>query len=406
MTKLTPNSISVTAAARSLSRAASGTIHRFRGLVNQSRSRSGLPPKAPGSAPGFDFHDYGAATTPTPADRRVRITCTDYGPDRVESHEITTEMLADLSSCCRPEWCTVRWINVDGLHDLYAVHQLADHYNLHTLAVEDMLYAPQRPKVDLYGPEHGAGEQTRTFILARMIQLDQDQHITVQQISMFLGKHTVLTFLQTPSDVWQPIRDRLARTGSRLRQMDASFLVYALLDAIVDHGFPVLETYSDHLEDMESRVYDVRDESLIREVHALKHELMLLRRHFWPMRELIHQLQHLPEGTFTPNTLTYMRDVYDHAVQVLEMIESFREMSMGLVETYMSVINNRMNAVMKVLTMVAAIFIPMTFITGVYGMNFQNMPGLDFPYSFEIFCGVSLAIAGSMVLWFRKMKWL
>lgn len=343
---------------------------------------------------------------PLDENQRARVTCIDYCDDRVETREITAEQIANLDEHHRPDWCKVRWINVDGIQDLHTIYNIAAHYKIHPLAVEDLLYAPHRPKIDLFGPEHGVGEQSRTFILARMIQLDSDRHITVQQISLFLGKHTVLTFLQTPSDVWKPIVDRINREGSRLRCMEADFLVYALLDAVIDHGFPVLETYSDRLEEMESRVFDAQDESMIRDVHALKHELLLLRRHFWPMRELIHQLQHLPEGTFQPLTKTYLGDVYDHSVQVLEMIESYREMSMGLIETYMSVINNRMNAVMKVLTIIASIFIPITFITGMYGMNFEDMPGLKDPYAFPIFCGICVLIVGSMLVWFRKQRWL
>lgn len=363
-----------------------------------------LPKRSPGAAPGVDFTDVLNAPPP-PDDQRAKVTVIDYCADCVECHELNADELDRLDDKGRPDWCEVRWVNIDGIHDLHAIYKIADHYNLHPLAVEDLLYAPNRPKIDLFGPEHGVGEQSRTFILARMIQLDDEHHITVQQISVFLGKHTVLTFLQTPSDVWKPIVDRVNREGSRLRRMGADFLVYALLDAVIDHGFPVLETYSDRLEVMEERVYDARDESLIRDVHALKHELLLLRRHFWPMRELVHQLQHLPEGTFQPITLTYLRDVYDHAVQVLEMIESYREMSMGMVETYMSVINNRMNAVMKVLTMIASIFIPITFITGMYGMNFEYMPFLKDRYAFLTFCIICLGIVGGMLWWFRRQKW-
>lgn len=396
---------SISKAAGTIGRAATGTIHRFRDLVHQTHARSGLPERSPGSAPGFDFTDVLNAP-PLDEHQRAKVTCIDYCSDRVETRELSSHEISNLDQYHRPDWCKVRWINVDGIKDLHTIYKIADHYKLHSLAVEDLLYAPHRPKIELYGPEHGVGEQSRTFILARMIQLDRERHITVQQISLFMGKHTVLTFLQTRSDVWQPIKDRINREGSRLRSMEADFLVYALLDAVIDHGFPVLETYSDRLEEMESRVFDAQDESMIRDVHALKHELLLLRRHFWPMRELIQQLQHLPEGVFQPMTKTYLGDVYDHSVQVLEMIESYREMSMGLIETYMSVINNRMNAVMKVLTIIASIFIPITFITGMYGMNFEDMPGLKNPYAFWIFCVVSFLIVSGMLIWFRKQRWI
>lgn len=386
-----------------INQAASGTFNRLKDLVSFRKHRTALPELAPGAAPGVHFEDI--TVTPTSGET-VKVTCTDFSDERVETKQLTAEILESLDDHPRPNWSKVRWVNVEGLHDLNTIKQLTEHYHIHPLAVEDMMYMPQRPKVDLYNPETTPGQQERTFILARLIQLDQQNQIVVQQVSIFLGAHTVLTFMQAPTTVWDPIFQRLNRIGSKLRQMDASFLVYALLDAIVDHGFPVLESYSDRLEELEAGLLDVHSEQQFRRVHILKHELQILRRHFWPMRELIHQLQSLPTGTLTPQTQLYLRDVYDHTVQILEMIESYREVSTGMVESYMSAINNRMNEIMKVLTIMASIFIPLTFLTGVYGMNFDWMPGLKWADSFYVFMIACLVISGSMLLWFRHVKWL
>jgi magnesium transporter len=216
-----------------------------------------------------------------------------------------------------------------------------------------------------------------------------------------------LSFQERPDgDVFDPIRERIKTAGSRLRENDTSFLLYALLDAIVDHCFPILEHYSDVLEDLEDEVLARPDKRVIQEIHGTKRELLLLRRAVWPMREVIGQLAREHQECLSEVTQTYLRDVHDHSVQIMDMVETYREFASGLTETYMTALSNRMNEVMKVLTIMTTIFVPLTFLAGVYGMNFEHLPELHWKYSYYIFWGVCIVTAAGMLAWFRWRKWL
>jgi magnesium transporter len=414
---------SVDAAALRLSRAA--------GLRLPRRFHKGAPAAAPGVEPG--------ELACPPGEQRTTLTCIDYGPDQVRSQEVTDpEAFLALH---RPEWCRVRWINVDGLSDAPIIRAIALKYELHPLAIEDVcVHLSQRPKVEAYGDGRGcltssvlrAGDlaaapapaptspvaaglpenpvRARLFVVCRMIELLQG-HLHSEQISIFLGHKTVLTFQETRGDVWDPIRARIGTVGSRLRQNDASFLVYSLIDAIVDHCFPILEQYGDRLEDLEDLILQRPSRATIQEIHQLKRELLLLRRAVWPMREVVHTLQREPHECMSDNTRTYLRDVYDHVVQVIDIIETYREIATGLTETYMSSLSHRLNEVMKVLTIIGTIFIPLTFLAGVYGMNFQRMPeihgGYAYPWMYPLgFWGVCALIAGGLLAFFRRKGWL
>jgi magnesium transporter len=263
------------------------------------------------------------------------------------------------------------------------------------------LHIPQRPKVDSYGD---ATHQKRLFIIVRMIELAKE-HLQSEQISIFLGHKTVLTFQESHGDIWDPIRQRISRDGSRMRSQDASYLLYALLDAIVDHCFPVLEHYGDRLEELEELVLAEPDRKTIQQVHKLKRDLLLLRRAVWPMREVINSLQREPIECISETSRTYLRDVYDHAVQIMDIIETYRELSTGLTETYMTSTSNRLNEVIKVLTIIGTIFIPLTFLAGVYGMN-MPIPENQKEWAYPAFWGVCVAAAGGMLMWFRKRGWI
>jgi magnesium transporter len=356
--------------------------------------------RQPGAPPGIEPAHL--KDRPKPAEP-VRITCIDYAPQQVQTHQIQPAELDPFLQATRPDWCEVRWINVDGLGDSQVINTLARWYRLHPLAVEDLLNIPQRPKAEPYG---GEGEyRARLFIVGRMVQL-LEHRLVGEQVSLFLGRHTVLTFQQTHGDVWNPIRQRINKTGSRLRTNDASFLVYALLDALVDHFFPILEQYGEQLEQLESRILDHPDQRQIHDVHAVKRELLLLRREIWPMREMIQSLLREPHECMSENTGLYLRDVYDHAVQIIDFIETCREMASSLSDTYMTAMGNHMNQVMKVLTIIATIFIPITFLAGVYGMNFKYIPELDWPYAYPVFWGICLFIFVGLLALFRRKKWL
>jgi len=352
----------------------------------------------PGAVAGIELSDL--ARMPA-AKEPVTVTCIDYGPQQAHVQSVTD--LAAFLSAHRPEWATVRWINVDGLGDMSVLRGFAEKYHLHPLAVEDVLNVTHRPKVEAY-PEDG-NMQARLFVIARMLELC-DGHLRSEQISIFLGHNTVLTFQQSPGDVWDGIRQRIQTPGSRLRANDASFLVHSQLDAIVDACFPILEFYGDRLEDVEAEVLASPTPEAIRNIHTLKRELLLLRRAVWPMREVISSLQREPHECMGDATRTYMRDVYDHAVQIIDIVETYREIASGLTETYMTAMSQRLNEVMKVLTIIGTIFIPLTFLAGVYGMNFEVLPELGWTWGYPAFWAVSIVVAVSMFFWFRRRQWI
>jgi magnesium transporter len=224
-------------------------------------------------------------------------------------------------------------------------------------------------------------------------------------VSFFVGRKTLLTFQETEGDIWDPIRQRIGLKGSRLRQNDVSFLLYSLLDAIVDQCFPILEYYSDLLEDLEDHILRRPTRSTIQRIHTVKRELLLLRRAAWPMREMINNLQREPHECMSDVTRTYLRDVYDHCVQIIDLVETYRELATGLTETYMSALSIRMNEIMKVLTIMGTIFIPLTFLAGVYGMN-MPIPENQWRWSYPAFWGVCAVTATGMLIWFKRRGWL
>lgn len=355
-------------------------------------------PKA-GAAPGIEVEQLKSLPS---GPQRVVVTCIDYGPEQVQAVDVLD--VDDFLANHRPEWATVRWINVDGLTDMRIIHALAKKYELHPLAIEDLVHPGTRPKVESYPGE--AGHPSRLFILARMIFLVEKQ-LHCEQVCFFLGQHTLLTFQETHGDVWDGVRARILRDGSRIRSNDVSFLLYALVDAVVDQCFPVMEYYSARLEDIEEEVLNRPEPAVIRRIHQAKHELLLLRREFWPMREMIHALQRVDHANFSPTASLFLRDVYDHSVQVIDLMETYREVAIGLTETYMNAMSHRMNEVMKVLTIIATIFMPLSFLAGVFGMNFRHMPELEaswtYPYGFFTLCAV---VAVLMLSWFKRKQWL
>lgn len=353
----------------------------------------------PASAPGVE-HDEIASQPAGPGP--TLVTCVDYSPARIGEQPV--DNLAGFLEQHRPEWVTVRWINVDGLSDMDAVHALAAKYELHPLAVEDLLDLNDRPKVEPYGDDENSF-RARLFIVARTLELD-DGRLASRQISFFLGHNTVLTFREGPSDVWDHLRQRLRTKGSRLRTHDASFLVYSLLDAIVDQCFPVLEHYGDQMNAIEAVLLDSADRAASQQINEIKHDLLLLRWVMWPTREMVALLQREPHECVSDDTRVYLRDLHDHVVQIIEITEIYRERAGDLTDSYMSAVSNRMNQIMKVLTIIGTIFIPLTFLAGVYGMNFRHMPELEQPWAYPLFWLVSLVVVIGMLVMFRRKEWL
>lgn len=355
--------------------------------------------KNPGAAPGVE-HDEIILLPGKPG--QVTMTCTDYCREKIVVQEI--DNLKDFLDHHRPDWSVVRWINVNGLSDMRIIHALATKYNLHPLAIEDILHLSQRPKVEPYGGGD-SGIQARLFIVAHALHM-KGESLHNQQVSIFLGHRTVLTIQEAPSAVWDPIRQRIQVQGSRLRNNDASFLMYSLLDAIVDSCFPILEHFGDRAEELEALLLEHSQNSTIKDIYQLKRDLLLMHRVLWPMREVVSILLREPHECVSETTRIYMRDLYDHVVQIIDIIETYREMASDLTETYLSSISNRMNEIMKVLTMIGTIFIPLTFLAGVYGMNFRYFPELNQAWAYPAFWGVCIILSGIMVVLFRRHKWM
>ena len=351
------------------------------------------------SAPGIEYDEI--------IDRpggnvKATITCIDYSPDHVSIQKV--EDLDDFLARHRPEWSAVRWISVVGLSDMDAIHALATKYQLHPLAVEDVFHARQRPKVESYGGEESEF-QARLFIVTRMLHI-QDAQLLHEQLSIFLGHQTILTFQESHDERWDTIRQRIKMKGSRIRSNDTSFLTYSLLDTVVDNCFPILEQYSERAEELEARILEGAKPNLLNEIHQLKRDLLLLRWVVWPMREVVQMLQRDPHECMSETTRVYLRDLYDHVIQIIEIIETYREIASDLTETYISSVSNRMNEIMKVLTLIGTIFIPLTFLAGVYGMNFHYIPELELKWAYPAFWLICTLLIIFMLLFFRRRNWL
>lgn len=356
--------------------------------------------RTPGAAPGIEHEElirYAEQLGP------VSITCMDYNTTTVEEKEVAD--LQDFLGHHRPSWSAVRWINVEGLGDLKTIHGLATKYDLHPLAIEDLLHIQQRPKVEAYGGKESE-HQSRLFIITR-VPMFRDEELHHEQLSIFLGHSTILSFLGSSCDnLLESIRQRLRMDGSRIRNNDASFLAYALLDSVIDRYFPVLERYSDQADTLEDAILEHPEPSLINDIHQVKRDLLTLHRLVWPMREVVSILQRDPHECMSETTEMYLRDLYDHVIELIDIIETYREMSSDLTETYMSSISNRMNEIMKVLTLIGTIFLPLTFLAGVYGMNFHYLPELNYVWAYPAFWFTCIVLAVSMLIMFRRRKWL
>ncbi len=295
----------------------------------------------------------------------------------------------------------VIWINVNGLADVALIEAIGKLFNIHRLALEDVINVHQRPKVEEFD-EH-------LFIVTRM--LPEPSAKETEQVSMFLGKGFVLTFQERPGDVFDPVRQRLRRDSGQIRKLRADYLAYALLDAVIDGYFPALERRGEDVEHLEDLVVSKPREKLIGIIHETKRDLLELRRAVWPQREMLSALMRQEGAFIEERTKIYLRDCYDHIVQLIDIIETYREVCSGLVETYLSSLSNRMNEIMKVLTIMATVFIPLSFIAGLYGMNFDprvspwNMPELGWRYGYPFALSLMIAVAGGLLWSFWRRGW-
>jgi len=325
----------------------------------------------------------------------IKITLFDYKED-----SITEKTLKKIEETFPfKETDGTSWINIDGLHDVNIIEKLGEHFEIHPLTLEDILHTSQRPKVEDY--------DSYLFIVVRMFFYDSEQkELKSEQVSFVLGKKYLITFQEDTGDVFDTVRDRLRKGGPRMRNGGPDYLAYALIDAIVDSYFHILEQIGDEIEEIEDRIIVNAEQRDLQTIHSLRRELILLRKSVWPLRELLSSLQRNENGIIRKQTQIYIRDVYDHTIQIIDTIESYRDMVMGMLETYLSSLSNKMNEVMKVLTVIATIFIPLTFLAGVYGMNFAHFPELQVEWMYPWgFWGFIVICGGLMYLYFKHKKW-
>jgi magnesium transporter len=295
----------------------------------------------------------------------------------------------------------VAWVDVHGLGDEKTLLELGELFGLHRLALEDVVNVVQRPKVEDFG--------AHLYVVIRM--LTRSDTLVSEQVSLFLGDRWALTFQEWPGDYLEPVRKRIRDGRPRLLNSGADYLTYALLDAIVDSYFPLMEDYGERLDALQDKVMEEARPELNREIYEIRRELVGVRRAIWPLREVFSSMMRESTPLITDNTRTYLRDCHDHTVQAMDLIEASREMAGSLRDVYLSSVGNRMNEIMKVLTIFAAIFIPLTFIAGIYGMNFNpevsrwNMPELNWVWGYPFALGLMAAVAIAMIFYFRRKGW-
>ena len=358
-------------------------LYRTKKTLRKRSQKTGLPP-------GSLVH-IGRQRT-----EKIKITVIDYDETRF------TEQVFDSVDACFPfrESPTVTWINIDGIQQTDILEKLGACYNLHPLVMEDILNTEQRPKTENYSDY--------LYIVMKMLYADMSANVVLtEQISLVLGQNYVISFQEgIEGDVFGQVRERLRNEKGKARKLGADYLVYSLIDAVVDNYFSVLETLGEQIEALEEKLVANPTSNTLQEIHYLKREMIFLRKAVWPLREVISSLQRGDSILVQDITRLYLRDVYDHTIQVIDTVETYRDMVSGMLDIYLSSVSNRLNAVMKVLTIIATIFMPLTFLAGVYGMNFKYMPELEWRYGYGMIWALMIFIGLYMLVYFRKKKWL
>jgi len=343
--------------------------------------------KKTGLSPGTLIH-IGEQRT-----ERVTIALFNYAGSRCDEHVVT-----DVNELRLPADETVTWVNVGGVHKVDVLEAFGKHFGLHPLLLEDIANTDQRPKLDDY--------ETYLFLVLKMLTLSERGDIVVEQVSFVLGRNYVLSFQENGADVFHSVRDRLRGGKGRLRQNGSDYLLYALIDAVVDQYFAVLEMLGERIESLQERVISDPKPDTLKDIHALKRQLLFVRRAVWPLREAMNNLSRSECPFVHDPTKVFFRDVYDHVVQIVDTIETLREMVSASLDIYLSSVSYRLNTVMRVLTVITTIFMPLTFIAGIYGMNFEYMPELKWPWGYPIALSLMGVVAAVMLIGFRRKKWL
>lgn len=327
---------------------------------------------------------------------KVDITVIHYSTDHFEESnpKSISEVIALIQS-----FKGVTWINIDGLHDENSIEEICTYLDIHKLSMEDILSVGQRPKLEEY--------QDYVQAVIKILTIDSvDEVIEYEQLSFILKGNILVTFQEKTGDVFDGVRNRIREGKGNVRKRGADYLLYALLDLVVDHYFIVLDNFGEKLEDLETELLNNPDKTILNKLHRLRRETLLLRRTVYPLREMIGRFEKLEEPLISNSIKIFIRDLYDHTVKVIENIEVLRDMTSGLLDLYMNTTSNKMNEIMKVLTIMTSIFIPLTFIAGVYGMNFTNMPELQHKYGYFVILGVMVVVVLGMLYYLKRKKWL
>ncbi|MEW5706790.1 MAG: magnesium/cobalt transporter CorA [Actinomycetota bacterium] len=353
--------------------------------VKKRSSKAGLPP-------GTIVHIGEQRTA------EVKITVVDYDETHFQEKELR------VVEECFPykETPTVTWINVEGIHDIEVLEKIGSCFGLHPLVMEDISNTDQRPKTEDY--------DNYIYVVLKMLYYNcKNSHdrVVPEQISLILGKNFVLSFQEgIKGDVFDSVRERIRNDKGRIRKMGPDYLAYTLIDAVVDSYFLILERLGERIEELEEILVTNPATESLRDIHILKRDMIVLRRSIWPLREVVGSLERGESALIKEVTTIYLRDVYDHAIQVIDSIETYRDTLSGMLDIYLSSTSNRLNEVVKVLTIISTIFIPLTFIVGVYGMNFRYMPELSHPLGYPMVWIFMIGILAGMILYFKKKKWI
>ncbi len=325
----------------------------------------------------------------------VTITIYEYNQANVQTRQIT-----HLEHCFpHPDKFAVKWVDLDGIQNVEVVKQLGIAYNLHSLVLEDVLNTELRPKIEFF--------DEYVFVACKMLSYNtRKQEVDIEHVSFVMNTNYVLSLQEKPGDVFDPIRERIRTTGSRIRRGGADFLLYSLLDIIIDNYFLVLENIGEQLEELEEEIIRSPTRRSLANLYRIKRELIFVRKAVWPIREVVNILYQDEGRLIHKETHKYFRDAYDHSIQVIDTVESYRDVATGLLDIYLSGMSNKTNDTMKVLTIISTIFMPLTFIAGVYGMNFDNMPELHLRYGYFWTLGTMLVSCLLMIAWFRRKGWL
>jgi magnesium transporter len=324
---------------------------------------------------------------------KVDITLIEYNR---EFHEKTK--LKKIEDCFdKRNKDSIKWVNIEGLHDISLIEKVGKEFKLHPLMLEDILNVTQRPKMDDY--------EDYLLVTLKMLYYN-NKRIVTEQVSFVLIDNYIFSFQEFEGDVFDQVRERIGAAKGNIRKQGADYLLYALIDAIVDSYFFILEQIGDISEDIEHKLMEEPQKEVLQAIYGLKREMIYLSSSIWPLREVVGNLTRTDSQLIKDNTRLYLRDVYDHIVQIIDIIESYRDIMTGMLDTYLSSISNKTNDVMKILTIFSTMFIPLTFLAGIYGMNFKYFPELDVPWAYPAFWVITIAIIIVMLVYFRRKKWL